>query len=113
MAIKRYINRIKKFNNSDLIKKILNLKNISGITHYRSPQFKIPTYLDKTNINTVSAVWKRGDRLYKYAEFYYSNAELWWIIAAYNNKPTDAHFNIGDTFYIPINLENLFEYMVV
>ena len=92
MAVKRYINRTVKFNNSDLIKKILDLKNVSGIRHYNSPYFKVPTYLETANISTVKMVWKRGDRLYKFSEIYYSNPELWWVIGLYNNKPTDAHF---------------------
>lgn len=31
----------------------------------------------------------------------------------YNNKPTDAHFSIGDVFYIPTDLNNLFKYMEI
>jgi hypothetical protein len=113
MAIKRYNNRLTKYNNSTLIQKMLDLKNILGIKHYVSPNFKIPTYLDRAKINTISVVWRRGDRLYKYAEQYYSNPDLWWVIGMYNNKPTDAHFTIGDVFYIPTDLNNLFEYMGV
>lgn len=113
MTIKRYINRETKYNTGNLIQKILDRKNISGIKHYRSPDIILPTYLDKINIKTTTAVWKRGDRLYKYAEKHYSNPELWWIIGLYNNKPTDAHFSIGDIFYIPIDLANLFEYVKI
>lgn len=110
MALKRYSNRKIKYNTEELIQKILDRKNILAIKHYGTPSIKIPTYLDKINIQTTSEIWKRGDRLYKYAEIYYSNPELWWIIALYNNKPTDAHFTIGEVFYIPTNLANLFEY---
>lgn len=113
MSIKRYNNRKIKYNTSELIQKILDSKNVNGIRHYSSPDIKLPTYLDKKNIKTIPSVWKRGDRLYKYAEAYYSNPELWWIIALYNNKPTDAHFNIGDVFYIPTDLANLFEYVEI
>lgn len=113
MAIKRYSRRNKIFNNSILIEKILNIKNIKGIRHFVSPTLKIPSYIDRENIDTESVYWKRGDRLHKYAEKYYSNAELWWIIGLYNNKPTDAHFQIGDIVYIPIDLEQLMEYIEV
>jgi nucleoid-associated protein YgaU len=113
MSIKRYKNRKKIFNNSELIQKILDIKNIQGIRHYMSPKIKMPTYLDKINIKTVGAIWKRGDRLSKYAEKYYNNSQLWWVIALYNNKPTDAHFTIGDVFYIPTDLNNLFQYVEI
>ena len=113
MSIKRYKNRQIKFNNNELIQKILDIKNIKGIRHYISPDIKMPTYLDKINIKTVPEIWKRGDRLSKYAEKYYTNAQLWWIIALYNNKPTDAHFKIGDIFYVPTDLNNLFQYVEI
>lgn len=113
MAIKRYTNRKVNYNTEELIQKILDRKNIPAIKHYNSPVIEIPTYLDRVNIKTTTEIWKRGDRLYKYAEKYYSNPELWWIIAMYNNKPTDAHFIIGDVFYIPTDLANLFEYLKV
>lgn len=110
MTIKRYKNRKINYNNSELISKILELKNIDSIRHYISPQFKIPTYLDRIKIKTIGSVWKRGDKLSKYAEKYYNDPKLWWVIAMYNNKPTDAHFTIGDVFYIPTDLNNLFQY---
>lgn len=110
MTINRYRNRKIKNNTSELIQKLLDVKNINAIRHYRSPDFKIPTYVERLDIKTVSVLWKRGDRLYKFAETYYSNPELWWVIAMYNNKPTDAHFTIGDTVHIPVDLANFFEY---
>ena len=113
MTIKRYKNRKTKYNNSELIQKILDIKNIQGIRHYTSGQIKMPTYLDRINIKTVGAIWKRGDRLSKYAEKYYNDPQLWWIIALYNSKPTDAHFIIGDVFYIPTDLNNLFQYVEI
>ena len=27
--------------------------------------------------------------------------KYWWIIARYNNKPTDAHYTVGDEVLIP------------
>lgn len=113
MSIKRYRNRKIKYNSDQLIQKILDKKNIAGIRHYISPSFKMPTYLDKINIKTIGEVWKRGDRLSKYAEKYYMDPELWWVIALYNNKPTDAHFSIGDVFYIPTDLNNFFQYVEI
>lgn len=113
MAIKRYNKRKTIFDDSELIQKILDNKNISGIRHYMSPNFKIPTYTERNNIQTITVVWKLGDRLSKYAEKYYSNSELWWIIGMYNKKPTDAHFKVGDYVYIPTNLADLVNYIEV
>ena len=113
MYVKRYKKNNIRFNDSDLIKKILDYKNISNVLHYRTSPIKLPTDEEKIKIKTISIVWKRGDRLFKYAEEYYQNPELWWIIGMYNNKPTDAHFSIGDIVYIPVDLNNLFEYVEI
>jgi len=35
---------------------------------------------------------------------------MWWVIAWYNQKPTEAHFNVGDVVYIPTPLANVLQY---
>ena len=59
----------------------------------------------REDLEDFQVVYKLGDRLYKFAHKYYGNPEYWWIIAWYNNKPTDSHFRIGDTVYIPKDLQ--------
>ena len=44
-----------------------------------------------------------GDKLYKLAHRYYGSSGFFWIIAMFNNKPTDAHYNYGDIVLIPEN----------
>lgn len=109
MGFKRYEDRKLILNSSELLAEKLQQKNLNGIKHYLSPNFKFPTYDEQINIVTKTETWKMGDRLSKYAEKYYLNPELWWVIAMFNKKPTDAHFKIGDQFYVPINLDILFE----
>ena len=38
---------------------------------------------------------------------YYDVAELWWVIAQFNQKPTDSHYSLGDVVYIPLPLEKV------
>ena len=45
--------------------------------------------------------WNYGDKLYKLAERFYGDPKLWWIIAHVNMKPTDSHYEVGDTIIIP------------
>lgn len=59
----------------------------------------------REELEHFQVVYKTGDRLYKFAHKYYGNPTYWWIIAWYNNKPTDTHFSIGDTVYIPKDLQ--------
>ena len=109
MAVKRYERRTVRNNSSELITKILESKNIKFLKHYAGPKFNFPTYEQQLDIPVRTEIWKLGDNLSKYAEKYYLNAELWWLIGAFNKKPTDAHFKIGDIFYIPTDLNVLFD----
>jgi hypothetical protein len=59
----------------------------------------------RNDLTHIQRVYIMGDRLYKFAYEYYGDVDYWWIIAWYNNKPTDAHFNIGDIVYIPRELD--------
>jgi len=59
----------------------------------------------KNDLTHIQRVYTMGDRLYKFAYEYYGDVDYWWIIAWYNNKPTDTHFNIGDIVYIPRELD--------
>lgn len=45
--------------------------------------------------------WSYGDTLYKLSFEYYGSYKYWWCIALVNNKPTDAHYSIGDIVLIP------------
>jgi hypothetical protein len=59
----------------------------------------------RQNLTSIQRIYSTGDKLYKFAYEYYGNVDYWWIIAWYNNKPTDAHFKIGDIVYIPKELD--------
>ena len=55
----------------------------------------------------IRHVWGLGDRLYKLAHQYYGDPALWWIIAWYNTRPTEAHFKQGDVIRIPLPLNEV------
>jgi hypothetical protein len=46
-------------------------------------------------------VWNQGDNLLKISRAYFGSSEFWWAIGFLNNKPTDAHYSIGDVVIIP------------
>ena len=31
----------------------------------------------------------------------YGDSRLWWVLAWFNQKPTEAHFKVGDVYYVP------------
>jgi nucleoid-associated protein YgaU len=58
-------------------------------------------------IDTEERIWTAGDRLYKFAHEYYGDSTYWWIIAWFNERPTDSHFFPGDPIIIPTSLETM------
>lgn len=56
---------------------------------------------DKAFISADLVTWKSGDKFYKLALRYYGNMEDWWVIALFNNKPTDFHVKVGDRILVP------------
>ena len=86
------------------------LRDRKSITHYATPKF-IP--LTESQLNTLKVfqhTWKEGDKYHKLSTQYYQDPTYWWVIARFNNKPTEAHLTIGDTVYIPIPFERIVSY---
>ena len=59
----------------------------------------------RTELNTIEKIFSIGDRMYQYAYEIYGSVDYWWIIAWFNNKPTDAHIKVGEVIHIPIPLD--------
>ncbi len=86
-------------------------RGVESLTHFNTPKFKYPDQGDRSNFNTIKHIWTTGDRFYKLAAKYYSDPTLWWIIAFYNQKPTEFHAKLGDMIYIPVPLESIQYYI--
>jgi hypothetical protein len=92
-------------------KRLLEERGLKLINHYDTPKFKYPEQSDMSRFSTIQHIWKVGDRYYKLAYEYYSDPKMWWVIAFFNQKPTESHVNLGDTVYIPTPLETALFYM--
>lgn len=78
---------------------------------YITPKFRKILDEERQQYTTKTMVWKSGDRLYKYAAKHYGEEAYWWLIAWFNNKPTESHFKEGDLFAIPsIDILNFLKY---
>jgi len=110
MTGKRYETRNKFRNESETYENIFRNRSVNSIIQFNTAKFKYPTPEESSELNVITETWKVGARLYKFADKYYGDPELWWIIAWYNKKPTEGHFNLGDKVYIPLRLENVFKY---
>ena len=106
----RYDNRRLLRNSNEIYFHILEERGLTSIVQYNTSVFDKVTREERLGITRLQKVWTLGDRLYKLAAKHYGDPTLWWVIARFNYKPTDAHFKIGDMVYIPMPLETMLEH---
>ena len=92
-------------------RRYLKPRGMKKIMQYGTSKFRHPDSLDLQNFERVSYIWKTGDKYYKLADEYYHDSAKWWVIAAYNQKPTEAHVRPGEVIYIPVPLDTVLYYM--
>ena len=80
-------------------------RDVKQVEQYTTSRTTLPTVDDLERIDPVPYTWKSNDRLYNLAQGYYGSPDLWWLIAWFNKKPTEAHFELGETIYIPLPME--------
>ena len=102
-------NRFVFSNNDELYESILRRKRITALRQYETRIF--PRLQSLRSIESVLHIWKTGDRYYKLANAYYGNPQLWWVIALYNQKPTEGHLRRGDAIRIPTSLNLVLYYL--
>lgn len=106
MSIDRYKNNRIVKNDTEEYRSFIERRGLTSITHYGMGGLRYPTELEMANLTIQREEWIRGSALWKLAAQYYNNRpELWWVIAHFNQKPTDHHFVIGDVVYIPLPLD--------
>ena len=86
-------------------------RGVEKIRQYDTPTFRHPGLEEITNFKRIRHVWKTGDRYFKLADEYYNDPEMWWVIALYNQRPTEFHIALGDIIYIPVPLETVLFYV--
>ena len=95
-------------NNDPIYQNLLQRKRKLAFRQYTTPTVPdLRRRLNSANIETVPHIWKTGDRYYKLALQYYNNSSLWWIIAAYNQKPTEGSLRKGDVLLVPVPIETV------
>lgn len=94
-------------NDLEQYQEILKEKGVKFIRQYFSPNLRHPTVEDAMELELIGHTWAIGDRFYKLAYRYYGDSTLWWVIAWYNQTPTEAQVQIGDTLQIPLPLDKI------
>jgi hypothetical protein len=97
-------------NEEEFYEELFNIRDVPKITHYRTAVWPPVTKELIKQFSNQRHTWKLGDKYYKLASQYYGSPKMWWVIAWYNQKPTEAHAKIGDTIYIPFPINRLLTY---
>jgi len=101
----RYDNMKISRNNSERDKKLREKRGVRTMRQFGTPSISYPTEEEQAFLESTTVVWKVGDRLYKLANTFYGDPTLWWLIAWYNQAPTESHITVGDTIEVPQPLD--------
>lgn len=99
--IDRYKDRVIYDNTEEIYQNIIFDRNVKILRHFNTPNIYRPTPEEYNSINYIEHIWTVGDRYYKLSYKYYNNVNDWWVIALFNNRPTESHNKIGDVVKIP------------
>ena len=90
-------------------KAFLEKRGKTSITQFETPTLYFADSDDMNSLTNESHIWKVGDRYFKLAHKHYNDSKYWWVIAWYNNKPTESHVTTGEIIYIPTPLDRAIE----
>ena len=103
-------NRVRDFLTDDLYSEVLDEKQVRRIPHLTTAHIAGLDASVRSRFKKIEHIWMSGDHFYKLAQKHYGDPKLWWIIAWYNTRPTEAHVKVGDLIRIPIPLEKVLFY---
>jgi|TARA_R110000823_G_scaffold90906_1_gene200551 hypothetical protein len=101
----RYNNRRKITNSDEIYEELFDGRGVKEITSYGTARFKELTIQNRYSLTNKHHMWSTGDSFWKLASEYYGSPGLWWIIAWYNQKPTESHVQAGESIAIPLPLD--------
>ena len=103
----RYNNRFIRRNQNSIYTQQFLDRGVSFINQYGTANLDYPTSEQMSEITTNGYIWGVGDRYFKLAHRFYGDSKLWWVIAWFNQKPTESNVDIGDLFLIPTDLDQI------
>ncbi len=91
-------------NDTSIYSKVLENRGVRFIEQYPSNPIREATTEMRLRLNKKYHTWASGDKLFVLSANYYDDPRYWWLIAWFNNRPTEQHIQIGDIIEIPIPL---------
>jgi len=94
-------------NDDPLYENILEKRGLKKIRQFTTQTLPYPTVEEISRLSLREHIWGVGDKFYKLAHQYYGDPALWWVIAWFNETPTEAHLKQGDVVHIALDLDTL------
>ena len=100
----RYNRRIKLINDTEQYRSVFEDRGVRNITQYATPE-KVAYEEDVyDSIDYVLYTWTFGDMYWRLSTRFFGDPQYWYVIAAFNERPTESHNRVGDVLKIPTNL---------
>jgi len=96
-------------NLTDKYKRSLEKRGLKKIDQYAIAKLTHPTAKQISSLNMIGHTWRVGDRFYKLAHEHYGDSTLWWVIAWFNQTPTESNVSLGEVIQIPKPLDRIME----
>jgi len=106
----RYESAKTAINNDELYQELREERNVNSLEQFRTAVHPKLTAEVRSNFVSNRHVWTTGDTLWKIAAKHYNDPKLWWLLAWYNEKPTESHITVGNVILIPTPVEEVISY---
>jgi len=110
MTYSRYGGRTIGVNDEEQYSDLFKKRKVNFIKQYFTGELKAPTADQIMELRPIPHLWAEGSRYYKLAAQYYNDPTLWWVIAWYNQAPTEAHVKVGDVVEVPTPLDTILRF---
>ena len=111
MAFSRYHNTPIFLNDDEHYKNVFfRNRDINETFQYDLSILSYPSAEAITSFTNISRIWTATDTLYNVSTEFYGSPDYWWVVAFYNKKASEAEFEVGDLYFIPLPLEDILEY---
>lgn len=101
----RYRKRGFAVNNEQSYDRVFKERGVRNITQYTTPTTPRPNDEQMNSIAYYEYAWSAGDRFWKLADQIYGDKNYWYVIARFNEIPTEAHIEPGQIIRIPKNVK--------
>ena len=107
MPVSRYSGTEIILNDLDEHKEFFESRGKQFIMQHRVNSLKALSLSEIASLHQHMHLWKQADKFWKLADKYYGESRYWWVIAQYNQKPTEAHVSVGDVVIVPMPLQQV------